>query len=303
MSSYTPRSLRALTIGELYQIPENPPKCLLGTYSYDEDLVRVTSGAFTIVLSREIRKNIKIAVTLAVGLAGKHPDKKVLLLNSYAGSDLLKSAFSEAMWRRREKPMTDKSTAESAIQDDAANGVAMDVFPNLRLLDVPIGEWSTERVRQEVTEHGAEIIIWDSFEFSAINRYRREIVAREMLKLREEYNLTVVVFSHEMKRDVQAGIPARGAIGMLSAYADSVWRLQTEEEKNKPLKQRRVVDVHEKEMQKNKEHEAALAAEALALELMEDQNDDEEWDEAREEEEWAKGWSPYLESNFVKKSD
>ena len=207
-------------------------------------------------------------------------------------------AFSKIMWKYRKD---DNSTAESAIRKDAENGVALDTLPNIRLLDVPIGEWSTERVRQEIMEHGIEIIVWDSFEFSAINRYRREIVAREMLKLREEYNLTVVVFSHEMKRDVQAGIPARGAIGMISAYADSVWRLQTEEEMRKPLKQRRVVDVHEKETQKNKANEAALEGEALALELMEDQDDDEEWDEAKEEEEWERGWSPYLESNFVKK--
>jgi hypothetical protein len=296
MSSYLPRSLRSLTIGELYQIPDNPPKCLLGTYSDREDLIRVTSGGFTIVLCREIRKNIKVAVSVAVGLAHKYPDKKILLLNSYAGTELLKSAFSKEMWRHRKD---DRSMFEAAARKDAENGVAMDTLPNIRLLDVPMGEWSTEQVRQEVTEHGAEIIIWDSFEFSAVNRYRREIVAREMLKLREEYNLTVVVFSHEMKRDVKAGIPSRGAIGMISAYADSVWRLETEEEMMKPIKQYRTPTIHEQKTQKNEVD--ALQKQVTDLEIKED--DDWEWDPAKEEEEWERGWSPYLASNFAGKSE
>jgi hypothetical protein len=308
MSSYLPRSLRAFSIGELYQIPNNPKKAHLGTYALNEDLILVTSGTFNIVLCKEIRKNVEIAAVIAIGLARKYPDKKILLLNSYAGTELLKFVFSKAMWCAN-GAMDTRSSAEKAAAEDAENGVALDVFSNIRVLDIPMGEWSTERVGQEITEYGSEIIVWNSFEFSAINRYRREIVAREMLKLRDEYNLTVVVFSHEMRRDVKAGIPSRGAIGMLSAYADSVWRLQTEEEWLKPPKQPGIPTIHEQKTQKNEvtnseKKENAPETRGRFPELESEKEDDDwVWDPAKEEEEWAIGWSPYLASNFVEKSE
>ncbi len=47
----------------------------------------------------------------------------------------------------------------------------------------------------------------------------------QLIELRNTLGLTFLIFSHEMKRDLAAGLPGRGPIGVISAHAGSVQRM------------------------------------------------------------------------------
>ena len=292
---HQPRKPKNLTLEDLFTLPDAPVSKPFYKYSSGEDLIQVHNDSFTIVLSREVRKNARIAAEMALAIAREDEKKDVWYINTYAGINLLKEAFSAVMSKanipvpepeergeeeakdtseepaevlRKPKLRVDTSsegnkwvegegedagkwfrlmeTAEDSASKDFASedSVSADssssetevsdkpkyILPILHVFDVPIGQWSTSAVGGQIREYGKKgnksVVIINSFEFAPINRSRKEMMARELLELRDSLGLTVVIFSHEMKRDLEAGVPGRGAIGIIAAHAESVWRLK-----------------------------------------------------------------------------
>ncbi|HWF43224.1 MAG TPA: hypothetical protein VG537_01150, partial [Candidatus Kapabacteria bacterium] len=90
----------ALKLTEIFDAAEreaaNEPERLI-SYRNDIQVYHAYTGAITIVMSREMRKSVEIASTIALHVALKFPERNVLLINTYAGADLLTSGFVNAM--------------------------------------------------------------------------------------------------------------------------------------------------------------------------------------------------------------
>src|SRR5207237_5050017 len=110
-------------------------------------------------------------------------------------------------------------------------------------------------LKETLGEGMGQIVIWNSFEFSAYRAAMRARIAEAMIALRNALQLSVLVFSHGMRHDVKPCTPVRGAIGLLSAYASFVFRLMSEiewagwrQEERKGPKSIGIGEVHESRM-------------------------------------------------------
>lgn len=168
-----------------------------------EDLMQIHSNAINLVLGRDLRRNVLYASTMALELAAS--GKRVVYLNTYASENLLRFSFTEA----------------ANVKDGT----------DVMLEEIPTGEWNADTLGKMLETQQAEVVILNSFEFSALTRYHREAVARDLIRLQKQMSLTVIIFSHEIKRDIEARCMSRGAIGILASVSESVskvgdeWRL------------------------------------------------------------------------------
>ena len=228
MSIYHKRGVRAGGLEDVFNMPEEPVQDLLCTYADTDDRIEARSNTFTIVMNRDIRKTVEIANQMAVHLSKKYPDKKILLVNTYAGSDLMQSSIAIALAKTGSKlpPQFKKHLPDN--WKDAIEEGAHSYFPtNLRVLDCESGTLEAWRIEEEIKIFGGEIVILNSFEFSAFDDRDRKQLAHSLVSMREQHSLTMVIFSHEMRTDVSIYTPAHGGIGIISAFAGSVWHVMS----------------------------------------------------------------------------
>ncbi|MFI5201304.1 MAG: hypothetical protein ACHQNE_02840 [Candidatus Kapaibacterium sp.] len=358
---YSTRNRRRLTFETLMTMPSEPESKAFYTYLDGDDRVEVLNDTFTLVLSRDVRKNARIAAEMAFQLAKERPQDDVLYVNTYAGVALMKEAFSKALeksglpthppltppasgrgmdssgedarptreedsagasgedarptpaneieapppmeqsgigggrgvvepqidvdrlirtpwlWRKmeygwdlREDLTTEEERAfmranhrssedkehgpgwlkapwkeqygpdcvfddedeedeEEEDDNDEEFGQEPSVLGNLFIHDVPFGTWDTSRLERDIEDRGRAdchtIVVLNSFEFASMGREQKSKMAKELLELRSKLGLSFLIFSHDLKRDLAAGLPCRGALGIISANAGSVQRL------------------------------------------------------------------------------
>ena len=258
------RSPRSLGVGDVFAAEQDPENELLTIYDDSEDHIEVRSHSTTIVLNRDIMKSVEISSAMSVFLAKKFPERRVLLVNSYASTGLMQRSLARALWETGFKlpPSFKQYLGSLAAGDDSdflprvvsgdpaghaceqdalaevgghhasesgdSNAVDVPFFPqNLRVLDCPTGTLTAQRLDEEVSSFGAHVVILNSLEFTAITDWHRRLLAHGLLDVRARHGLSLVIFSHEQRSDIASYRGARGAIGILSAYADSVWRIMT----------------------------------------------------------------------------
>ncbi len=68
-------------------------------YSDGDDQIEVLNDTINLVLSRDIRKNVKIGANIAFNVARENPDLDVWYVNTYAGIAMLKESFTKALER------------------------------------------------------------------------------------------------------------------------------------------------------------------------------------------------------------
>ncbi len=226
------QATRNMSLSGLRKLPPEAPNTLLLTRMFDYTKVEIYSECFNIVLSRDVRRNTQLAAEVAIDIAADDPRMDVIYINTFAGLNLLKQSFAKAM----------ENSGVEEMDEDA--------LPNLSILDFPLGEWSTKVIAENIESHGREtaptVLVMNAFEFSALTRGTRARVARELLKLRDEYALTILIFSQEMRRDLAPGLAGRGAVGMIAPRALTVSRLLDPFEHLYGSKQAEKPDVHEK---------------------------------------------------------
>jgi hypothetical protein len=196
-------------------------------------------------------------------MARKHPQKDVWLLNTYAGVKMMKDAmkfqlelakmevppFQPGDSTPQPPPPSEVGELDTNVQefgdvDELSDGI-VSALPNMFLHHVAYGEWDSQQLVATIDERERQVrgvheprvegekynakpgtvVIINSFEFATISRWARERLVRELIGLRESLGLTVIIFSQEMRRDMAAGLPGRGAIGYLAAKAGSVSRM------------------------------------------------------------------------------
>ncbi|SRR5579883_9877 len=217
-----------LKVSEIFKVAESeaehPPELLI-TYVNGMQSHRAYAGEITLAMCRELKRSVEISCAVALRLAMKFPERNVLLFNTYAGADLLTSGFVQALHTLDLKiPYTLQRYLPKAKADDFDDTVDLPSPENLRVLDVPTSTLTPDSLREEITKNGANIVILNSFEFSAFTDRRRKELVETLLDARHRLGLTVFVFSHEL-RSVVPYTTGRGALGLLSAFSKSVWLL------------------------------------------------------------------------------
>lgn len=162
-----------------------------------EDLVQVHSHSLSLIIGRDLRRNVLYACTIATKLAAE--GKRVLYLNSYARPDTLKNCFQ----------------AGGVPTDDMWLGIA----------DIPTGEYRHKEVAKMVEENAIDVVILNSLEFAGMSREIRQRVCRELVKLQQSFNMTLVVFSSDIKRDIEPGCATTGALGILAPIAEAISKI------------------------------------------------------------------------------
>lgn len=123
----------------------------------------------------------------------------------------------------------DEEEDEEVEDNDEEFGQEPSILGNLFIHDVPFGTWDTSRLERDIEDRGrAEchtIVVLNSFEFASMGREQKSKLAKELLELRMKLGLSIIVFSHDLKRDLAAGLPCRGPLGIIAANAGSVQRL------------------------------------------------------------------------------
>jgi hypothetical protein len=240
MAIYQNIKARGLDVSEVFSAEAPPPPEVLCQYTDDEDRIKALSNTFTIVMNRDIRKSVEIANEMALLMARKFPDQKVLLINTYAGTELMQRTLANGMAMIGLKLPPEFAPYLSPDRLPAIEENAPPPFPtNLRILDAPTGTLETWHIDEQLKlmscgDECKAIVILNSFECAVWGYWRdRKVFAEQLVELRERRQLTFVVFSHEIRADVQIHTPAHGGIGIISAFAGSVWYLMRQADRAK----------------------------------------------------------------------
>lgn len=241
MAIYQKIGVRGYEVSEVFAAAPDKEREVLCTYAYDEDWIEVMSNTFTIVMNRDILKSMEIASAISVHLAKRFPEQKVLLVNTYAGTELMQRTLVSGLAASGLNVAPDLAHLLPARHKDSVGEAGTrTIFPsNIRILDSPTGMLDAVRIEDELklmgcTEDTGAIVILNSFEFSAwgFDRDKKQF-AEQLVELRNRLSLTMVIFSHEIRADVQIFTPAHGAIGVISAFAGSVWYLMSQTDQAK----------------------------------------------------------------------
>ncbi len=229
MAIYEKRGVIAGRVEDVFHQPPEEEQELLCTYLDESDSIAVHSNMLTIVLNRDIRKSVEISAAMAVHLAKKYPSRNILLLNTYAGTELMQQSLARGLAESGyDIPASYAPLLGRDYQDKIVEGAQLSFPENLRILSCETGTLETWRIEEEMNIFGCDVAILNSIEYSMLEEKDRRHLACSLLELRRATGLTLVLFSHEMRADVASYTPARGPIGLMSAHAGSVWRIMTQ---------------------------------------------------------------------------
>ena len=134
-------------------------------------------------------------------------DVRVLYVNSYASSETL---LDEAHWLTGERKVK--------LRNDMPLG----------LVSVPIGTWSEKlaEIRKLIIDNQFTTVIINAFEFIALSQRQKSNLTIELLQMRDELGVTFIIFSQEVRKQMEAGTLGRGPLGRLQVFADSVVKIE-----------------------------------------------------------------------------
>jgi hypothetical protein len=250
---------RSVNTADIFRVnPEPDQEVLCGIERVGERLEAKKHG-FTIVLNRDIKASVALACDMGVHLARKFATEQVLLVNTYAGTNLMQRSLACALHAYGVllpvgyKQYFDERYLREEGREGFVEGVPDPNPENLQVLDCPTGSCDPWRIEEEVALRGSSIIVINSFEFAAMSSWGRQLLAQGLLELHSKTRCSVVIFSQELRSDIIPFRKGRGALGMLSAHASSVWKMMTPYEEEQYRKRFRRHDPNEKGWLRNVE--------------------------------------------------
>jgi hypothetical protein len=206
----------------------------------NEEMIQIIAGGINIVSSRDVRRNVRKSLEIALGIAAGSdniPGKRVLYVNSYAGIAALREGIQAEMAKRRGAAAGDQH-ADQSIDCHADQN---DFKSRFRILDCKMGMWlpctsaidealySKKRVNYHTDEvvitQQCDVLVLNSYEFAALCWRDKLDIANRLMQWLDKLSLTVIVFTQEVQAIMEAGIPVRGPLGLLTCAAVSVAKL------------------------------------------------------------------------------
>jgi hypothetical protein len=231
------RGLRSESICDVINAPKRAHK-LLGTLNVSGTNEPIEQHRMTLAMSRDPRRNALQSAALAMQIAERNQDVSVVYFNTYAGRELMRESFQSVSASPnpslREGNNLDSPTKENESSPLPKEGCSQ--LPNLHILNIPFGEWNLADIIRTLRPNSSEpsaldkplVIIVNDFELAGFTAWNRRCVARDLIQLKEQTCATVIVFSHEMREELKAGLPGRGALGLIAIKSDAVHRLPSE---------------------------------------------------------------------------
>ncbi len=220
-------AIKSVSLNEMFESPPEPPKDLLCTRISNGEKLEALNNSLTLVLDRDIHRSVEHSAAMAVYLSTKFPERNTLLINTYAGEDLMQTSLLKGMmdadmllpssWKYRAVMANRK--AKFSESPDAV------MPPNLRVLNCPYDTLSTKLIDSEITAHGCKIVILNSFESSSLSQYAKWELARGLVSLRINRKLSMVVYSQTRHRGISTYSIGYGPIGSMGPYSNAIWRI------------------------------------------------------------------------------
>jgi hypothetical protein len=325
---FKPHAFKGISLAQLMGLAKPARKVPLYQYQGAKGDIEVMSRGLTVVLSREINANVRIAADIAVNVARKNPERPVWYVNTFAGIELMQEVMEEAC--RNNPPLTPPAAAGGEYEKSAAaaaaggeqdhsvipakslpstrsgagiqarrtegHGAGLDprlrgddklgALPNLHFFEVPIGQWDVEALsaalrgeseeeydpskdetlkqwqrdyhkaqkekKQQEVEQPRPIVIINSFDYAPLSRRGKWGMARDLMAMLEAFDMSLIVFTQEMRLEFGAGVAGRGSVGLMCGLAERVARLTDPFEhlirSRKPLNPSETATVHEAQM-------------------------------------------------------
>ncbi|HEY3875804.1 MAG TPA: hypothetical protein VGM92_10025 [Candidatus Kapabacteria bacterium] len=210
------------------------------TYNASIQTYHAYAGELTLVMCRDIRKSVDVASAICLAVAGKYPDRNILMFNTYASADLLTGGFVRALhFLNLKVPFTFQNYLPRAKKDAFDDTVDLPSPENLRVVDCPTSTLTPDSLRREIEKSKAKIVVLNSLEFAGFSDRAKRELAEAVLDLRHQLGITFFVFTHEM-RVAMPYTGGRGPVGMLTAFARSIWHIVNDWEK--PVWVRKLLD-------------------------------------------------------------
>ncbi|HEX5317067.1 MAG TPA: hypothetical protein VFX22_10495 [Candidatus Kapabacteria bacterium] len=214
-------------MNEVFDAAAEKPKDVLVAFEYDGARLEAKNKTLTLVLDRDIHRSIEHASCMAVSIAKKFSKRNVLLINTYAGMDLLQQSLVAGMiasdlalpktWKYRGYTV---GATENWVEPEAAK-----LPPNLRVLNCPYSTLTAKLMDSEITAHKCDIVVLNSFEFASLSSYAKSLLASGLLDLLANKKLSLLVYSQDRHRGLSTFSLGRGAIGSLAPYSAAIWRI------------------------------------------------------------------------------
>jgi hypothetical protein len=214
------RGLRKVSVCDVVNAPRREHR-RLGVLHVNGAEMPIEQRRMVLAMSRDPRRNAMQSARLAMQIARGNSDVSVVYFNSYAGRELMRECFGPENTTPQPPPLSEEGEYDCTQLE------------NLHIIDVPFGEWDLGEIIQTLRPQSWEpspldkplVIILNDFELSGFTAWNRRCVARDLIRLKEQVGATVVVFSHEMREDLEAGMPGRGALGLLAIRSEAVHRM------------------------------------------------------------------------------
>jgi len=203
----------------------------------NEELIQIASGGINIVSSRDARKNVRSSMGIALDLASQ--GMRVLYVNSYAGLELLRNSLKGELDRldiiRQSVRNVQSNSSDTTTTSPIPLAEDAEFKSRFQILDVKMGMWDWYSAwienalfeENNIAYHSEETVlvqkcdtlVINSYEFAAIDYRAKLNIATRLAKWLEKISLTVVIYTQEVKALMEAGVPVRGPLGLLTTSA------------------------------------------------------------------------------------
>jgi hypothetical protein len=203
----------------------------------NSEAIQVYSSGINIVSSADARVNSRKSLGIALDLAAQ--GLRVLYVNNFASVALLREYLKPELER------VEADIAKAALGEPTANPVSAqslaEVKSRFHIMDCKMGMWDSYRYHLEhilfeekhvsygseekVLTQKIDVLVMTSFEFSAVTYRQKLDVATAILQWISRIDLTAVIFTQENQEMMEAGLPVRGPLGLLTSAALSVSKI------------------------------------------------------------------------------
>jgi hypothetical protein len=134
--------IRSLSLCEVLNA-ERPAPHELGRLDVNGVDFRVLQGTISLAMSREPKRNTRVSAALAMQIAERNPEMRVVYLNTYAGVELLQKSFR----RGRNTPPQNTTPQPPPLSEEGemTSGECVEL-QNLSIINIPFTEWDIDRL-------------------------------------------------------------------------------------------------------------------------------------------------------------
>jgi hypothetical protein len=189
----------------------------------DPNLVEIAEHGINIVSGTDTKANVRRSMTIGLELAAQ--GKKILYVNAIASLETIRAWLVHHLEHNEQV----KSNAET-------------VKANFQMMHIRMGMWeqSWQAVEDAIIHSDSpadmpenvwidtklcDVLVLNSYDLAAVFYKEKMHLVNKVVEWSERVELTVVLFTHGQPKQMSAGVPVRGPLGLLTVQAATLWKL------------------------------------------------------------------------------